>query len=257
MPVVEVTTDRHVRLLTLNRPEIFNALNRELMDAVADSLDEAAFDEEIRVVVMTGAGSAFCAGADVNELAEVDARQMLLRDGFPGPMFDRLRTFPKPVIAAVNGAALGGGCELVLACDIAVAARSARFALPEVSLGLIPAAGGTQRLVGAIGKAKAMSMLLAGTTMDSGAADAAGLVAGVVGDDDCLSAALELAHRVAQNAPLAVQMAKDAALSNARTNITAGLDHERRNFFLLLETHDGREGVAAFLEKRRPEYIGH
>lgn len=255
MPIVELATEGHVRLLTLQRPEVLNALNRELMSAVSAELTAADRDDGVRAVVITGAGRAFCAGADVSELDDVDVTHTLAADGFPGPMFETLRTFRKPVIAAVNGAALGGGCELVLACDIAVASKTAQFGLPEVRLGLLPAAGGTQRIIDAVGKSKALRLLLTGTTMTSAEAEAAGLVAEVA-DGDCLARAIAIAQQVAANAPLAVQLAKDAALAPGRTNLPAGLALERRNFFLLLATEDRREGVAAFLGKRPAIFKG-
>ncbi|HEX7740316.1 enoyl-CoA hydratase-related protein [Janibacter sp. G1551] len=256
MAVIETGREGAVSTITLTRPNVFNALNRELMDAVADALGQAARDDTVRAVVITGAGASFCSGADIAELDGVDLVHVLHPDGFPGPMFDRLSTFAKPVIAAVNGAALGGGCELALACDTVVAAESARFGLPEVSLGLIPGAGGTQRLIEALGKAKAMKMLLSGLALTSREAEAAGLVAQVVDDDQVLDAAMQLGQRIARNAPLAVQLAKDAALASTNGNTQSGLDRERRNFFLALATEDRREGVDAFLAKRRPRFDG-
>lgn len=256
MSLVETTSDGHVRVLRLNRPEVLNALSHDLMAAVAEALVEAERDDDVRVVVFTGAGNAFCAGADISELDDLGVIDVLAPDGFPRPMFDTLTAFRKPVIAAVNGLALGGGCELALACDTVVAAESARFGLPEVTLGLLPAAGGTQRIIEAVGKAKAMRLLLSGLPMTSAEAEAAGLVAEVTADTECLDRAVTLAQRIAANAPLAVQLAKDAALVAGRTNVAAGTAHERRNFFLLLGTHDRHEGVAAFLEKRRPSFTG-
>jgi enoyl-CoA hydratase len=255
--LVTRATTGHVAVLTLNRPAAHNALNAALIDELAAALEMADVDPQIRVVVLTGSDRAFCAGADITEITAITADELLDRKGFPRRLFGVLDGYRKPLIAAVRGPALGGGCEIALACDIVVAGESARFGLPEVSLGVIPGAGGTQRLVHAVGKSKAMRLLLTGEPIGAADACTAGLVAQVVADEDCLGTATELADRIARNAPLAVQLATDAALAAHQTVLSNGLAHERRNFFLLLNTDDMHEGVNAFLGKRRPNFTGH
>lgn len=244
-----------VAVLTLDRPKALNALSRDLVSQLAGHLAAAADDDSVRVVVITGSARAFCAGADVAEIAHM--RGALPTDDLP---FDRLFTaiesLAKPTIAAVRGLALGGGCELVLACDTAVAGESARFGVPEVKLGVIPGGGGTQRLVHAIGKAKAMRLLLSGEPVDARWAHDAGLVADVVDDDLVLDRALELADQIARNAPQAVLLAADSARRAPEAPLHQGLAHERRNFLLALATADAQEGVAAFTERRTPNFTG-
>lgn len=258
-PQPQVLTAREgaVTIVTINRPHARNALNAQVMTEFAAALDAAAADDSVRALVITGAGTAFCAGADITEIDGIGVDAALAPDGFPETLFSRLTRFHKPLVAAVNGLALGGGCELLLACDTAIAAESARIGLPEVTLGLIPGAGGTQRLIAAVGKAKAMRMLLSGKPIPSGEALAAGMVAEVTPDGQCLPAALALAGQIAANAPIAVQLARDAALTSLEVGLAAGLAHERRNFFLALHTQDRLEGVAAFIEKRNAAFVGH
>ncbi|MHB1500616.1 MAG: enoyl-CoA hydratase-related protein [Candidatus Dormibacteria bacterium] len=246
-----------VALLTLTRPQALNALSRDLMDQLADALAEADLNEGVRAVVITGSERAFCVGADIKELTGLMNARLLDTDGFARRLFDGLSHYRKPVIAAVRGLALGGGCELALACDLVVAGESATFGVPEVTIGVIPGAGGTQRLVHALGKAKAMHLLLTGEPISAQEAGAAGLVARVTSDEECLSTALGIAERIAANGPQAVQMAKDAAGRAYDTSLQQGLEHERRNFYLLLGTSDIREGIAAFSEKRKPVFTGH
>ncbi len=252
-----VTVERHgaAAVLTLDRPAALNALSRELVTQLADRLDEAAADATVRVVVLTGSAKAFCAGADIAEIEQMAGASPLHRMPFDR-LFDTVATLPVPTIAAVRGLAFGGGCELVLACDTAVAGRSARFAVPEVKLGVIPGAGGTQRLVHAIGKAKAMRMLLTGSPVDAQWAYDAGLVADLVDDDAVLARALRIAAQITPNAPRAVAYAADAARHAAETTLAQGLAHERRNFVLALATDDAREGVAAFTDRREPSFTG-
>jgi enoyl-CoA hydratase len=246
----------YVTVLTMNRPDALNALNRELMRELNTALEHADADPEVGCVVITGEGRAFCAGADVSELDGATVTDTLAPDGFARQPFELLARYRKPVIAAVGGLALGGGCELALASDIVVAAESAKFGLPEVKLGLMPGAGGTQRLVHAIGKAKAMRLLLTGDMFTAADALTAGLIAEVVPDGEHLAASVRLAERIARNAPLAVQLIKDAAGAAHETILSQGLERERRDFFLLLGTNDMREGVSAFLDKRAPVFTG-
>ena len=255
-PLVIAETHGATVVLTLNRPEALNALNGTIMDQLARALEQADADPTIRAVVITGSDRAFCAGADISELDGVSVDDVLARNGFGRRLFDLLATYRKPLIAAVRGLALGGGCEIALACDIVVAGASARFGVPEVSLGLLPGGGGTQRLVHALGKAKAMRMLLTGDPIGAADALAAGLVSDVVEDVNCLAHALKIAERIARNGPIAVTMAKNAAMAALEVGLSQGLALERRNFILLFGTDDKSEGVRAFLEKRRPQFTG-
>ncbi|UIK87895.1 enoyl-CoA hydratase/isomerase family protein [Arthrobacter polaris] len=244
-----------VALLTLNRPEALNALGADLVARLTDRLADAGADPAVRAVVITGSDKAFCAGADITEVPEMIGAMPTAVLPFDR-LFAILSSLPKPTIAAVRGLALGGGCELVLACDIAVAGRSARFGVPEVKLGVIPGAGGTQRLVHAVGKAKAMRMLLTGSPVDAAWANAAGLVADVVDDSEVLNLALDIAAQIALNAPLAVALAADSARTAHEAPLHQSLNHERRNFLLALGTTDAQEGIAAFTERRTPHFIG-
>lgn len=246
-----------VAVLRIHRPEAHNALNRKVFGELAAAVESCQEDESVRTVILTGSDRVFCAGADITAFDALRAEPILgsfVAAG--GPAWAAIESFRKPLIAAVEGVAYGGGCELALACDIVIAGAGARFAVPEVRLGVIPGAGGTQRLIRAIGKAKAMAMLLSGDPMDAPAADAAGLVSAVVPAGQALAEALVLAERIAANSPLAVALAKDAARTAMETTLAQGLQHERRNFHVALRSEDCHEGQSAFLEKRTPEYNG-
>lgn len=252
-----VITEAHgpVTVLTLNRPEALNALSRDLLAELAGRLEDVAADPEARAVVLAGSAKAFCAGADIGEIPRM--RETSALDPLPfDRLFEAMAALRVPTIAAVRGAAFGGGCELVLACDTAVAGRSARFAVPEVKLGVIPGGGGTQRLVHAIGKAKAMRMLLTGAPVDAEWAFAAGLVADLVEDEDTLPRAIALGAQIAGNSPSAVAFAADSARRVNELPLHQGLAHERRNFHLALGTSDATEGVAAFTDRRTPVFTG-
>ncbi len=253
-----ITQERrnHVLVIGLDRPDALNALNGELIENLAAAVEAAERDDEVRVIVITGSERSFCAGADIAAITDITRDELLAADGFPRRLFDVLGQCRTPLVAAVRGVALGGGCELALACDIVVAGEGARFGLPEVKLGVIPGAGGTQRLVHAIGKARAMRMLLTGDPIPSAEALGCGLVSDVVPDSETLGTAIAIAERIAGNGPVAVQLAKDAAATALELGLTQGLAHERRNFFLSLDTEDAREGVQAFLDKRRPASSG-
>lgn len=253
---VLITNDGAVRVITLNRPNSRNALSPELMSELSDALAEADTDQQVRVVVITGSSKTFCAGADLAVLDGLTVPDSLKAEGFGRRLFGQLHGYRKPTIAAVTGPAYGGGCELVLACDIAIGGESSRYALPEVGLGLIPGAGGTQRLIRAIGKSKAMQMLLAGEPVEAAAAHAAGLISEIVPDDRCLARSIAIGARIAGNSPLAVQLAKDAARAAFETPLSAGLDYERRNFYLCAQTEDMREGLDAFRNKRTASFAG-
>ncbi len=244
-----------VALVTFERRAALNALDFALLEDLADSLEALDEDPGVRCIVLTGAGArAFAAGADIKELAEQTSVTLATTDAFEP--WDRIDRIGLPIVAAVRGYALGGGCELAMACDLIVAADDAVFGQPEIRLGIIPGAGGTQRLTRAVGKARAMEMILAGRRLDARAAEAAGLVTRVVPAAETLASALELAEHIAAQAPLAVRAAKQAILRAFELPLSAGLDHERRAFYALFATEDQAEGMAAFAEKREPSWSG-
>ncbi len=243
-----------IAVVRLNRPKVLNALNIPLMTELVDALEALDDDREARCIVITGNARAFAAGADIAEMADATVVEMVRRNQFA--RWERIRKVRTPLIAAVSGFALGGGCELAMMCDMIVAAESARFGQPEILIGVIPGAGGTQRLTRAVGKALAMEIVLTGRQITAQEAHAAGLVNRVVPNERYLDAAKELAREVAARPPIAVMMGKDAVLKAFDTTLEAGLEAERKNFFLLFATEDRREGMAAFLEKRPPQWKG-
>ncbi|MDQ6833167.1 MAG: enoyl-CoA hydratase-related protein [Chloroflexota bacterium] len=243
-----------IAVVRLNRPKVLNALSTPLMAELVNALEAIDVDDTVRCIVLTGNERAFAAGADIGEMADVSAVEMLKRNQFA--RWERIRKVRKPLIAAVSGYALGGGCELAMMCDMIVASESARFGQPEILIGIIPGAGGTQRLTRAVGKALAMEMVLTGRQITAREAFAAGLVNRVVPNELCLESAMHLAKEVAARPPLAVMMGKDAVLKTYDMSLEAGLDAERKNFFLLFSTEDMREGMTAFLEKRSPQWKG-
>lgn len=249
--------DGHVVVLEINRPAARNSLNEAVLTALNSELHAIRHDDSVRAVVLTGAQGTFCAGADITAFDAI-RRDGLLGDraATGGAIWAELGRFPKPVIAAVEGLALGGGCELALACDFVIAGESARFGVPEVKLGVIPGGGGTQRLIHAAGKPKAMAMLLTGELRSAEWAYHAGIIAEIVPDGDALVAATAVAGRIAANSPLAVALVKDAALQALETSLAQGLEHEKRNFHVAIHSADSREGQAAFLAKRAPEFTG-
>lgn len=254
---VLVSREGAIATLTLNRPRARNSLNQAVFEGLRAQLAQLRHDEAVRAVIVTGADGVFCAGADITAFEALRAEPLLgERAAAGGGCWAELASFPKPVIAAVEKLALGGGMELALACDIVIAGESARFAVPEVKLGAIPGAGGTQLLTRAIGKAKAMALLLTGDFIDARAACDAGIVAEVTADGQTLQVALAMAGRIAANSPLAVTLAKDAALRSFETSLAQGLEHEKRNFFVAMRSADNREGQAAFLSKRAPMFTG-
>jgi enoyl-CoA hydratase len=244
-----------VALVTIDRQEALNALSFDLLDELAASLEALDQDPACRAIVLTGAGTrAFAAGADIKELAIQTPITLTTENRFGA--WDRIWAIRTPMIAAVRGVALGGGCELAMSCDMIIAAEDAQFGQPEIKLGVMPGAGGTQRLTRAIGTAKAMELILTGRNLGAPEAEAAGLVTKVVAPDETLSAALDLAARIAGQPPVAVQAAKQAILRAAELPLSAGLDFERRAFFLLFASDDQTEGMAAFTEKRPPAWTG-
>ena len=246
--------DERVGIVTLNRPKQLNALNFHLVRELADALEEFDRDETIRCIVITGAGDrAFAAGADIKEMSDKSPIDMML-GGFES--WIRIRDIKKPLIAAVGGYALGGGCELAMNCDMIVASENAQFGQPEIKLGIIPGAGGTQRLARTFGKFRTMEMVLTGAQFSAQEMAAHGLVNRVVPKGEHLTEAIKLAKEVAERAPIAARLAKDAVLAAFETPLEEGLELERRNFFLLFSTEDMREGMRAFIEKRKAEFQG-
>jgi len=244
-----------VALVMLDRPAALNALNFALLAELADTLERLDGDGRTRVVVLTGAGDrAFAAGADITELAEQTPERLRAEGGFDA--WDRIAAVGVPIIAAVRGFALGGGCELAMACDLIIAADDARFGQPEIKIGVMPGAGGTQRLTRAIGAARAMELVLTGRMIEAAEAQAAGLVTRVVPAAETVPAALELADAIATMPPLAVRAAKRAVRAAAEMPLSAGLRAERDAFFDLFATEDQREGMRAFMEKRPATWTG-
>ncbi len=250
-----VKTERHGRagLARLNRPEALNALSDALMAELGAALLAFDADPEIGAIIITGSERAFAAGADIREMKDRAYPDTFLND-FIGARWETILRVRKPVIAAVAGFALGGGCELAMMCDIVLAADTARFGQPEINLGIIPGAGGTQRLVRAVGKAKAMEMVLSGRMLSAEEAERANLVARVVPAAELIAEAIKLAERIGGLSPVAVAMAKQAVNSAFETTLRAGILHERQLFLSLFGTGDQREGMAAFLEKRSPRF---
>jgi enoyl-CoA hydratase len=251
-----VLTEMHgrVALLRLNRPEAMNALNTPLMVELMDALEKLDADEGVGAFVLTGDGRAFAAGADIKEMAESSSIELLLK-GHISP-FDRIRRISKPVIAAVSGWCLGGGHELALSCDMIVASETARFGQPEINLGVMPGAGGTQRLTRILGKPLAMEMVLNNRTLTAEEALHYGLVNHVVPVERYLDVALELASEIAARAPLAVRLAKEAVNRAQETHLADGIAEERQAFYFLFSSEDQKEGMRAFAEKRKPKWTG-
>jgi len=247
--------DGRVAVVTLNRPDVLNALSLDLMIQLVETLERHDADPAVRCIVLTGAGDrAFAAGADIKDMAEASVVQMYERNQFA--RWERIKRVRTPIIAAVNGFCLGGGCELAMHCDMIIAGETARIGQPEINIGVMPGAGGTQRLTRAIGKFRAMELILTGRQMTAREAYDAGLVTRVVAPEACLTEAVTLAKGIAARAPLAVRLAKEAVLKAWELPLSEGLEHERKLFYLLFATEDQKEGMRAFIEKRKAEYNG-
>jgi enoyl-CoA hydratase len=253
-PVLLERPADHVAVVRINRPDARNALNMEVRRLIADHLAALTDDAGVRCVILAGGEKAFAAGADIREMAEADPIEMMKRNAFR--LWQQIAIFPKPLIAAVRGFALGGGCELAMHADIIVAGDSAKFGQPEIRIGIIPGGGGTQRLPRAVGKFKAMKMLLTGDVVSAQDADAMGLVSEVVPDADVEARALALASQIAQLPPIAARQIKECVLAGQDTSLHAGLMLEAKAIQLSFASFDQKEGMAAFIEKRKPGFEG-
>jgi enoyl-CoA hydratase len=251
---VKVDRNGFVAILTLNRPDKLNALSPELLRELADDLETLNADTEVRVCVLTGGAKVFAAGADIEAMAKASPVDIYVRK--TRQLWQRIWSLDKPLIAAVNGVAFGGGCELAMSCDLIVAGESARFGQPEIKLGIMPGAGGTQRLARAVGPYRAMEMVLTGEPMSAREALAAGLVNRVVADDRVLDEALKLAQIISERPPVAVRLARKALRFGIERTLQEGLEFERRNYLMVYGTEDQKEGMGAFLEKRKPNFKG-
>ena len=242
-------------LVRLNRPEALNALNSRLMADLSAFLDAIEHDDGVRCIVLTGSDKAFAAGADIKEMSSKSYAEMFTENFFAG-VSDRISRFRKPIIAAVSGYALGGGCELAMLCDFILASDTARFGQPEINLGVAPGIGGSQRLTRYVGKSKAMDMILTGRMMDAAEAERAGLVSRVFPIADLVNEAKAIAAKIAFQSPLAVMMNKEMVDAAYETTLTQGVRFERRLFHSLFAFDDQKEGMSAFVEKRKPEFKG-
>ena len=253
MSNIKTEVNGPVGIATLNRPEALNALNTALLDELADVLEAWDHGAEVRCMIVTGSERAFAAGADIKEMAPKSFSQMYRENPF-ADQFDRIARVRKPIIAAVAGHALGGGCELALICDFVIAADTAKFGQPEITLGIMPGLGGSQRLTRIVGKSKAMDLCLTGRTMDAAEAEASGLAARVVPAGMLMAEALKVAQKIAAQSSPAAQMVKEAVNRAYETSLAEGLHFERRLFHAMFATHDQKEGMAAFSEKRKPSF---
>lgn len=246
--------DKHIALIELNRPKELNALNRQLMIEIRDTLREFDEDDNIRVVILTGGERVFAAGADIKQMADATAISMLNIDQFS--TWDQIKKNKKPIIAAVSGFALGGGCELAMTCDMIIASETAQFGQPEINIGTMPGAGGTQRLTRAVGKGLAMEMVLTGRFITAEEAQRAGLVNKVVPVEVLMAETVKIAKLIAAKSPIAVKLAKESVNKAFETTLDEGLQFERKNFYLTFASEDQKEGMKAFVEKRAPDFKG-
>jgi enoyl-CoA hydratase len=252
--VVLVEREPPVAVLLLNRPDALNALNDEVMGGLVDALAELDDDDTVRCIVLGGSERAFAAGADIGQMAEASAIEMY--EARRIDRWDAIRRVRTPLVAAVSGFCLGGGCELAMACDLIVASETAQFGQPETGLGIIPGAGGTQRLTRAVGKAKAMDIILSGRFLSAEEAERAGLVARVVAKEAWLEEAKAVARAIASKGPIAQRLAKESVNRAFESSLETGLDFERKLLYLAFASQDAREGLTAFTEKRKPEFRG-
>ena len=249
--IVEV--EDHVSLIKLNRPDALNALNQQLLGELCTALEEADANDKVRCIVITGSEKAFAAGADIKEMSSMTFAEVNYVNLFADAN-DRITSIRKPIIAAVNGYALGGGCELAMACDFIIAGEGAKFGQPEINLGVIAGLGGSQRLTRFVGKSKAMDMNLTGRFMDAQEAERSGLVSRVAPTKKLLEEAMGAAQKIAEKSQIAAKTAKEAVNRSYETTLAEGLLFERRVFHSLFATEDQKEGMAAFMEKREPQF---
>ncbi len=252
---IVVSTDGAVGLIQLNRPKAMNALNAAIMNELGDAIEEFDRNRDIRCMVVYGSERAFCAGAAIDEMKSATPLVMY-ENAWINRNFERIRKATKPIVAAVSGYCLGGGCELAMTCDFIIASESAKFGQPEINLGIIPGAGGTQCLPRAIGKARAMELILTGKFIDAKEAEMRGLVSRVVPTELYLEEAKNVAREIASKAPVAVRIAKEAVNKGYDLPLAEGLEYESRVFYMLFSTEDQKEGMEAFLAKRKPEWKG-
>lgn len=252
--LVNNSLSKHIAHIQLNRPKELNALNLELMGELRDALKALDNNDDVRAIILSGNEKAFAAGADIKQMANKTAIDMYNIDQFS--TWDQIKKTKKPIIAAVSGFALGGGCELAMTCDMIVASESAKFGQPEIKIGVMPGAGGTQRLTRAIGKVRAMEMVLTGKFISADEALNAGLINKVVPVELYMEEAILLAKQIAELSPIAVKLAKESVNIAFNSTLDEGLTFERKNFYLCFAAEDQKEGMAAFVEKRKPEFKG-
>ena len=248
------STDGHVGIVKLNRPDKLNALSLALMQQLVAALEAFDQDDNVYVILLAGSERAFAAGADIHDMVEATPVTQLKGNQFA--RWEKIAKVSKPVVAAVSGFALGGGCELAMSCDLIIASETAQFGQPEINIGIMPGAGGTQRLIRAVGKATAMDVILTGRFLSAAEALAYGLVSRVVPKEHFYTEALRLAHEMCKKPPVALRIAKEAVRQAHELGLAEGLDYERKLFYLLFATEDQKEGMRAFLEKRAPRFQG-
>ncbi len=252
---VVTSKEGHLGIVTLNRPDALNALNTKMVTELISALTDFEKDEEVRCLVITGSEKAFSAGADIKEMSGITAVEMTMSGHF-FPLWDKVGRYPKPIVAALSGFVLGGGLEVAMSCDILVASETTQLGQPEIDIGVMPGGGGTQRLSKAVGKYKAMEMVLTGKRIGAEEAKALGLVSRVVPKEAYLSEAMKVANEVSGKSPVAVRLAKMAVNKAFEMGLNDGLDFERELFYLLFASEDKMEGMKAFMEKRKPEFKG-
>ncbi|MFY7733138.1 MAG: enoyl-CoA hydratase-related protein [Bacteroidia bacterium] len=252
--LVNPNYDKHIALIQLNRPKELNALNLQLMLELKKALQQLDDNDDVRCIIITGNEQAFAAGADIKQMESKNAIDLLKIDQFE--TWDQIRKTKKPIIAAVSGFALGGGCELVMTCDMVIASETAKFGQPEIKLGIMPGAGGTQRLTKAVGKALAMEMVLTGKFISAEEALSAGLINRVVPTELYLEEAVKMAKEITVQSPIAIRLAKESVLKAFDSGLQEGLYFERKNFYMCFASEDQKEGMKAFVEKRKPVFEG-